>query len=135
MGFFDNIFGSKKEYDERYYELDKKLNEEDLSYNEAYPLVKSTYKKMIDGSIRNDNEMNSFVENSLSKISTSDEVTDAITSFQLLENIMAIHLNDWESKNQTNFKGYDEIEQYHALATKYYEIARTKILMNIILKG
>ena len=47
---------------------------------------------------------------------------------------MAIHLNDWESKNQTNFKGYDEIEQYQ-IATKYYEIAKTKILMNIILKG
>ena len=55
-----------------------------------------------------------------------------IVNFQTMENILGSALIEYEENNDTNFNGYIELEQYHSVATRAYQLCQQVMFESII---
>ena len=55
-----------------------------------------------------------------------------IVNFQTLENILGSALIEFDENNDTSFEGYVELEQYHSVATRAYQLGNSLMFEKII---
>lgn len=96
-----------------------------------YKFVKLVFEKLKTGSIRNEDQLNNYILSFLRK-HARDEVISKIVNFQTMENILGSALISYEEKNDTSFKGYIELEQYHSVATRAYQLCQQVMFESII---
>ena len=79
----------------------------------------------------NEEQLNNFILSFLRKQS-HDEVISKIVNFQTLENILGSALIEFDENNNTSFEGYVELEQYHSVATRAYQLGNSVMFEKII---
>jgi hypothetical protein len=104
---------------------------EDGGIAKDYKFVKLVFEKLKTGSVRNEDQLNNFISTFLRKQST-DEVISKTVNFQTIENILGSALNDYEENNKTNFNGYIELEQYHSVAIRAYQLCQQAMFESIM---
>lgn len=88
-----------------------------------YKFVKLVFEKLKIGYIRNEEQLNNFILSFLRKQS-KDGLISKTVNFQAIENILGSSLVEFEENNETSFKGYIELEQYHSVATRGYQLCQ-----------
>jgi hypothetical protein len=136
LGINVDEYKEKKQgnFDKEYNDLNKLiLNDDFKSWHEDYAFLKLVYEKIKTAKIQNDIQLNSFIEQNLKKL-TIAELTSKMVNFQSLENILGEFLTECEDNNNTSFEGYIDIEQYHSVVTKSYQIG-TEVMIDFVTKG
>ena len=98
-----------------------------------YKFCKLIFQKIQTGSIRSDDELNAFILKFLRKQSR-DEMISKTVNFQTIENILGSALIEYEENNDTSFKGYVELEQYHSATTRSFQLSQ-QVMFESILSG
>ena len=98
-----------------------------------YKFCKLIFQKIQTGSIRSDDELNAFILKFLRKQSR-DEMISKTVNFQSIENILGSALIEYEENNDTSFKGYVELEQYHSATTRSFQLSQ-QVMFESILSG
>ena len=96
-----------------------------------YKFCKLIFQKIQTGSIRSDDELNAFILKFLRKQSR-DEMISKTVNFQTIENILGSALIEYEENNDTSFKGYVELEQYHSATTRSFQLSQQVMFESII---
>jgi hypothetical protein len=96
-----------------------------------YKFCKLIFQKIQTGSIRSDDELNAFILKFLRKQSR-DEMISKTVNFQTIENILGSALIEYEENNDTSFKGYIELEQYHSATTRSFQLSQQVMFESII---
>jgi hypothetical protein len=121
-------------FDKEYNELDELILDEDFKdWHEDYMFLKLVYEKIKTAKIQNDIQLNSFIKERLKKLTTS-ELTSKMVNFRSLENIIGKELSGWGDTNNTRFEGYIDVEQYHTIVTRSYQIG-TEVMIDFVTKG
>ena len=121
---------SKKiNFDNQYVELDEMMLSGD-SYQDVYPFIKTFREKLKNGDIYLE-QINKYIKNHYGKYD-GGKIMYQISLFEQMEHIFGVFLNEWEKKNDSNFIGFQDIEQYHTLSQKtiitLQELLQEKIL-------
>lgn len=82
---------------------------------------------------KSDDELNAFILKFLRKQSR-DEMISKTVNFQTIENILGSALIEYEENNDTSFKGYVELEQYHSATTRSFQLSQ-QVMFESILSG
>jgi len=104
---------------------------EDGGIAKDYKFVKLVFEKLKTGSVRNEEQLNNFIFSFLRKHSR-DEVISKIVNFQTMENILGSALNEYEENDDTSFNGFIELEQYHSVATRAFQLCQQVMFESII---
>lgn len=123
---------NSSDFHQNYQTLDLLISSHE-GMDKDYKFLKLVEEKKQMGSIRNEEQLNNFILSFLSKFST-DEVIAKMVNFQTLENILGSSLNEYDEKGDTSFKGYKEIEQYHTLSIRSYQLCNQFMLESMIKK-
>ena len=120
------------EFDSKYLTVDLVISAlKEGGIAKDYKFVKLVFEKLKTGSVRNEEQLNSFILSFLRKQSR-DEVISKIVNFQTMENILGSALIEYEENDDTNFNGYIELEQYHSVATRAYQLCQQVMFESII---
>jgi len=104
---------------------------EETSISNDYKFVKLVFEKLKTGFIINEEQLNNFILSFLRKQSRN-EVISKIVNFQTLENILGSALIEFDENNDTSFEGYVELEQYHSVVTRAYQLGNSVMFEKII---
>lgn len=121
---------SSSDFHDNYITVDKMFPLLD-GVEKDYEFCKLIFKKLETGSIRNDEELELFILKFLRKHS-GDEVISKLVNFQTIESVLGQSLNVFIDNNDTSFKGYIEIEQYHSITTICYQLCNQVMFESII---
>ncbi len=104
---------------------------EEGGISKDYKFVKLVFEKLKTGSIRNEEQINNFILSFLRKQSR-DEVISKTVNFQTMENILGSALIEYEENDDTSFNGYIELEQYHSVVTRAFQLCQQVMFESII---
>ena len=128
----EKIQTKSSEFDSKYQTVDLIISAlEESGIAKDYKFVKLVFEKLKTGAVRNEEQLNNFILSFLRKQSR-DEVISKIVNFQTMENILGSALIEYEENNDTNFNGYIELEQYHSVATRAYQLCQQVMFESII---
>ena len=102
---------------DQYYKLEEILFHEKSSYHEEFRFLKKLLKSLKLGEISNDDHLSSYIKNHHKKYEGSN-IMYKRDLYQQLEEVFTLYLEDWETKKETNFLGFKDVEQYHSLSQK-----------------
>tara|TARA_B110000238_G_C16016203_1_gene391160 strand:- start:414 stop:818 length:405 start_codon:yes stop_codon:yes gene_type:complete len=102
-------------------------------YKEEYSLAKYLRKKMLAAEIVNSEDLESNIREELG-IYDGGALLFKQNQFGEVTDMLAMMLNTFDEKNNTNFNGYTELEQYHTIASTILKML-PEILMEKMISG
>jgi hypothetical protein len=103
---------SNETYDDKYFESNMPLFN---IYKEEYSFVKYVRAKMKAGKVANQEEMDKIIKNELNRYDVGT-LGGKQYMFGELTNMLGVFLNEYDTKGEKGFKGYEELEQYHSIS-------------------
>ena len=103
---------SNEIYDDKYFDCNLILF---TVCKEEYSFVKYIRSKMKAGKIANQEEMGVMIKNELNKYDVGT-LGGKQYMFGETTKMLGTFLNDYDSKGEKGFDGYDELEQYHSIS-------------------
>ena len=100
-------------------------------YKEEYTFVKYLRKKMLASEIVGTKDLE---DNIMAELNTYDvgELGGKQYLFGEVKNMLGMMLNDFDAKNENNFNGYNELEQYHSIASHIFQMMPNIIMFKMI---
>lgn len=105
---------SENDYDKEYVEFQNMMLGDNSPYHNEYHFLKTFHDKLKTGEIFLE-DMKSYAISNYSDFDGA-EIMSKTELFKQLEHISTVFLNEWEEKGNTDFKGFEAIEQYHSLS-------------------
>ena len=100
---------------EQYYDLEETLFHENSPYHEEYGFIKTLLERLKSGEVSNNDNLSSYIKDHHKKYEGGALMVKT-ELYKQLENLFTVFLEDWETKKETNFLGFEDVEQYHSLS-------------------
>lgn len=107
----------KSDFGKQYHDLEETLLGEDSSYIEEYGFIKLLREKLNKGEVKDMLDLKSYIKNHHKKYD-GGEIMFKTDLYNQLEHMFTVYLEEWEKKKETNFVGFEDVEQYHSLSQK-----------------
>lgn len=121
---------SNETYNDKYFDCNLTLF---TLYKEEYSFVKHIRSKMKAGKIANQEGMDQIIKNELNQYDVGT-LGGKQYMFGETTKMLGTFLNDYDSKGEKGFKGYEELEQYHSISGHITQMMPA-ILMEKMLSG
>ena len=119
---------SNETYDKRYFDCNLMLF---TVYKEEYSFAKYIRSKMKAGKIANQEEMDVMIKNELNKYDVGT-LGGKQYMFGETTKMLGTFLNDYDSKGEKGFDGYEELEQYHSISGHITQMLPALLMEKIV---